>query len=116
MANPFQPGALVVAVLREPRERLWGRLLSLEGPGFALRGLELSPWEDILSLVRRGEAWQVALGTRFVPLHRLETLHLDLPSCGAPSLAQEFRDRSGMNPHEFLADDETEQEEFHEHP
>lgn len=101
---PFASGQLVVVVLREPKERLWGRLLGLEASGLALRGVELSPWEEILALVKRGEADQVALGTRFIPMHRLESLYLDEPSSGVSSLAEEFKHRTGVEPAEFLAD------------
>lgn len=104
LSMPFQRGQLVVAVLHGPRERLWGRILGLEDSGLALRGFELTPWEEVLALVRNGEGGQVALGTRFVPLHRIETVYLDEPSSGARSLGQEFLDRTGMDPQVFLAD------------
>lgn len=101
---PFRAGDLVVVVLQAPRERLWGRLLGLEAAGVALRGLDLMPWEEVLTLVRTGEADQVALGTRFLPMHRVESLYLDEPSSGVPSLADTFHDRTGLDPHAFLAD------------
>ena len=104
LTMPFQSGDLVVVVVQSPRERLWGRLLGLEAAGIALRGLELTPWEEVLSLVRRGEADQVALGTRFLPMHRVEAMYLDEPSSGAPSLADVFRARTGQDPHIFLTD------------
>lgn len=104
LSMPFRPGDLVVAVLQSPRERLWGRILGLDPAGVALRGLDLTPWEEVLTLVRTGQADQVALGTRFLPMHRVETVYLDEPSSGAPSLAETFRERTGSDPHAFLAD------------
>lgn len=104
LSMPFRPGDLVVALLQSPRERIWGRILGLDASGIALRGVDLVPWEEVLTLVRRGEADQVALGTRFIPMHRVETLYLDEPSSGAPSLADTFRDRTDQDPHDFLAD------------
>lgn len=109
MLGSFFPGQSVVVVLRDPRERIWGRLLGLDPAGIAVHGLDLSAWEETLSLVRRGEGDQVALSSRFLPMHRVETMYLDRPSCGAPSHAQEFRDRSGVDPVAFLADDEGEE-------
>lgn len=103
---PFQKGQLVVLVLREPRERLWGCLLGLEAAGVALRGLDVSPWDQALSLVRHGEAEMVALATRFYPMHRVESLYLDEPSSGVTSLGEDFRARTGVEPLEFLADRE----------
>jgi hypothetical protein len=101
---PFQPGDLVVVVLQSPRERIWGRILGLDASGIALRGLDLMPWEEVLTLVRTGQADQVALGTRFLPMHRVETMYLDEPSSGAPSLAQTFQDRTGQDARAYLAD------------
>nr|WP_320134028.1 hypothetical protein [uncultured Holophaga sp.] len=102
LSLPFQMDQLVVLVLREPRERLWGRLLGLESAGIALRGVELRPWEEILGLVRRGEGDQVSLSTRFVPMHRVESLYLDEPSSGVSSLEEEFRQRTGQEARVFL--------------
>ncbi|MDP1832744.1 MAG: hypothetical protein Q8K67_11845 [Geothrix sp.] len=107
LTMPFQPGELVVVVLQSPRERVWGRILGLDAAGVALRGLDLTPWEEVLTLVRTGQADQVALGTRFLPMHRVETMYLDEASSGAPSLADDFRARSGQDPHAFLADPPT---------
>ena len=104
LSMPFRPGDLVVVVLQSPRERVWGRILGLEASGIALRGVDLTPWEEVLTLVRTGQADQVALGTRFLPMHRVESLYLDEASSGAPSLSDTFRDRTGQDPHVFLAD------------
>lgn len=103
---PFQRGQWVVLVLREPRERLWGRLLGLEQAGVVLRGLDVLPWEEILPLVAAGEQDQVSIGTRFLPMHRVESLYLDEPSCGLPSLAETFRERTGREPEHLIVLDE----------
>lgn len=102
-SESFRSGDLVVVVLQSPRERIWGRLLSLEAAGISLRGLDLTPWEEVLTLVRTGQADQVALGTRFLPMHRVEAMYLDEASSGAPSLAESFQGRTGQDPSSFLA-------------
>lgn len=102
LSLPFAHGQLVVVVLREPRERVWGRLLGLEPAGVVLRGLDLRAWEEALSQVRRGELDQVPLGTRFFPMHRVESFYLDEPTSGVPSLEADFRQRTGWEAHEFL--------------
>jgi hypothetical protein len=106
--QPFPPGALVVVVLHAPRERIWGRVLGLDAAGITLRGLDLTPWEEVLSLVRSGQEDQVALGTRFLPMHRVEAMYLDEPSSGAPSLAAVFLERTGSDARDFLADPQPE--------
>jgi len=104
LALPFEHGQLVVVLLREPRERLWGRLLGLETAGIALRGVDVSPWEEILGLVRRGELEMVSLASRFYPMHRVESVYLDEANCGVPSLGDQFLKRTGMEPSAFLVD------------
>jgi hypothetical protein len=103
LTMPFKPGDLVMVVLHTPRERIWGCLLGLEASGIALRGLNLIPWEEVLTLVRTDQADQVALGTRFLPMHRVEAMYLDEASSGAPSLADTFQARTGQDPRAFLA-------------
>lgn len=103
---PFAHGQLVVVVLHSPKERLWGALLGLEGPGVAIRGLDVAPWEEVLTLVRQGRADQVSLSTRFVPMHRIESLYLDEPSSGVPSLGDVFLERTGTPPLSFLLGEE----------
>ena len=103
LTMPFQSGDLVVVVLQAPRERIWGCLLGLDAAGIRLRGLDLTPWTEVLSLVRTGEAEQVALGTRFLPMHRVEAMYLDETSSGAPSLADTFQRATGLDPRVFLS-------------
>ena len=105
---PFRSGDLVVVLLQAPRERLWGRLLGLDASGIALRGVDLAPWEEILMLVRTGQCDQVALGTRFLPMHRVEAMYLDEASSGAPSLAETFLERAAAEPRLFLGEPEPE--------
>lgn len=102
LTMPFNAGDLVVVVLQAPRERIWGALLGLDAAGIAVRGLDLTPWEEVLSLVRTGQSDQVALGTRFLPMHRVEAMYLDEASSGAPSLADIFRNRTGQEARAFL--------------
>jgi hypothetical protein len=104
LSMPFHAGDLVVVVLQAPRERIWGRILGLDASGIAIRGLDLTPWEEVLMLVRTDQADQIALGTRFLPMHRVEAMYLDEASSGAPSLFETFLDRTGRDPHAFLSD------------
>jgi hypothetical protein len=99
---PFKKGQIVVLVLREPRERVWGRLLGLEPAGLAVRGLSLQVWEETLAMVKRGEGDQVSLGTRFYPMHRVESLYLDEATSGVPSLAEDFLRRTGCGAEGFF--------------
>jgi hypothetical protein len=104
LSFPFNRGQLVVLVAVNPRERVWGRLVGLESAGVAIRGMELGSWEENLALIRQGQGEHVSLGTRFVPMHRIESLYLDESIAGAPSMAELFRVNTGKDPLDLLAD------------
>ncbi|HET6331453.1 MAG TPA: hypothetical protein VFF76_11760 [Holophagaceae bacterium] len=106
LSFPFNRGQLVVLVAVNPRERVWGRLVGLESAGVVIRGMELGSWEENLGLIRQGQTQHVSIGTRFVPMHRVESLYLDEAVAGAPSMAELFRANTGADPLDFLADPE----------
>ena len=99
--DPFQPGTLVVLTLGNPREKLWGAILSLSAEGLSLCGIELASFEDLVSLVKDGEPFSP--GVVFCPMHRVERRELDLPDGNIPSLAQRFTAKTGLDPASVLA-------------
>ncbi|GAB4372263.1 MAG: hypothetical protein Kow0062_08430 [Acidobacteriota bacterium] len=94
---PFGPGALVVAYLRDPRERLFGVVRSLDARGLALEGLDLDAWEDWLSQRSRGERGPIAPSLQFFPIGRVEKLLADRDEPGLPSFARRFAERTGSD-------------------
>ncbi len=93
---PFQPGALVIATLGNPREKFWGMILALAPEGLSLSGAELASFEDFTAMVKDGEPFTPAVV--FFPMHRIERVELDLPDGTLPSLAQRFLTRTGLEP------------------
>jgi hypothetical protein len=85
---PFQPGAMVVATLGNPREKFWGVILAHSSTGLSLCGVELASFDDLVSLVQQNEPFSPAVV--FFPLHRIERVELDLPDGNIPSLSQRF--------------------------
>jgi hypothetical protein len=100
-SGPFRGGTIVLATLREPREKVWGALLALDTAGVSLQGVELSSFEDATSAVVAGEPLNAAVV--FFPMHRVERIAMDLPEGSLPSLSQRFRSRTGLDPQEALA-------------
>ena len=102
----LNPGTVVVAYLKEPREQIWGVLLKLEGTGLLLRGIALNSFDDFLKQAGNGsvsgESHGIELSTIYYPATRLEKILLDEP-CGAiPSLRERFRSRAGMEITDYL--------------
>jgi hypothetical protein len=101
MPRPFQPGALVIATLCNPREKFWGMILALAPEGLSLSGAELASFEDLTVMVRDGEPFTPAVV--FFPMHRIERVELDLPDGNLPSLSQRFFAKTGLEPPAALA-------------
>jgi len=101
MHEPFQPGALVIATLCNPREKFWGMILSLAPAGLSLSGAELASFEDLTVMVRDGEPFTPAVV--FFPMHRIERVERDLPDGSLPSLSQRFFAKTGLEPSTALA-------------
>jgi hypothetical protein len=101
--NPFQPGAIVLLTLGNPKEKFWGAILALTAQGLSLSGIELGSFEDFVSMIKAGDA--VSFGIVFFPMHRIERVELDSPEGSIPSLSQRFTAKTGMDAASFLTRD-----------
>lgn len=91
----LEPGAAVLCYLREPQEKLWGILRSIDAAGVTLEGLDLSSFDDWTAQVERGDENVVGPSLMFVPMGRVEKLLADRPSGALPSMAERFERRTG---------------------
>ncbi|MEJ2368934.1 MAG: hypothetical protein P8Z49_11460 [Acidobacteriota bacterium] len=88
-------GSIVVAYLREPREKVWGALLGLDAAGVWLRGIELASFEDWMRQEASDSQGAMGLSTFFVPFLRVEKLVVDEDLPGVPSLSGRYRSVTG---------------------
>ena len=73
---------MVVLTLANPREKFWGAVLSMAPEGLCLRGIELASFEDLLNLLKDGEAF--TSGVVFFPIgSEFASLMLSLATFGA---------------------------------
>ena len=98
--GPFLPGAMVVVTLGNPRDKFWGRILSLAPEGLSMSGIELASFDDLVVMVKEGESFSPAVV--FFPMHRIERIELDLPDGSLPSLSQRFSAKTGLDPAALL--------------
>jgi len=77
--TPFDldPGAPVVLYLHEPKEKIWGVLLSIGPAGIVVRGLDLLTFDDWMRQEARGDEQIIGLTTLFYPMHRVERMERD---------------------------------------
>jgi hypothetical protein len=71
------PGTPVVVSLQEPREKIWGILLSVSSAGVSVRGIDLAAFDDWMRQEARGEETLLGPTTLFYPMHRVERLEAD---------------------------------------
>jgi hypothetical protein len=98
----MKPGSVVVVNLRNPVQRLLGRLIEISPSGLWMRGLDLGAFEDWIDDVRDGNESGVSPSTLFFPMHRIEKLILDEDVGGVPSLANTFLGRTGAPVGDYL--------------
>jgi len=73
----LRPGVAVLVFLREPKERMWGRLVEMRAEGVIIRGLDLATFDDWLQQEARGSDELIGPATAFYPMHRIERLEID---------------------------------------
>ena len=95
VSGPFRPGAFVIVTLSSPREKYWGVILDLNDQGLSIRGVDLAAFEDLVAMIKAGDAF--TSGVVFFPMHRIERIELDLPEGNIHSLAERFREKTGQD-------------------
>lgn len=76
-ALALAPLTPVILFLHEPKERIWGILLTLDAAGVSVRGLDLAAFEDWVRQEARREDTLIQPATLFYPMHRVERVELD---------------------------------------
>jgi hypothetical protein len=98
----LEPGTPVVLHLRDPREKIWGFLLSTMAAGVVVRGMDLATFEDWLRQEVRGEDALLGASTLFYPMTRLERMEKDETVGPIPSYCERFRSEVGRTVEEAL--------------
>lgn len=90
------PESIVIAHLVNPTEKFWGVLLNLDQSGLALRGINVSSFDDWMFQASRQEPHSLGLSTMFVPLFRIERIFLDEQIGEVESYRQRFEQHVGQ--------------------
>jgi hypothetical protein len=101
MAAPG-PGALVLAFLHSPKERVWGVLRGIDGAGVWIEGIDLDSFDDWARQVGRDQGPALGLSVIFYPLLRVEKILLDRTGPGQPSFADRFHGLVGIEVEQYL--------------
>ncbi len=92
----IEVGDMIVAVLREPREKVWGVLGEINPAGVFVRGIDLNAFEEFQRSVRNEEEFY-GLSEQFFPLWRVEKISKDEKNGAIPSLHEQFKHATGLS-------------------
>ena len=98
----LSPGSIVIAHLVNPTEKFWGVLLHLDQSGLALRGINVSSFDDWMFQTAHQAPHSLGLSTMFVPLFRIERIFLDEQIGEVESYSQRFERQVGRAVESYL--------------
>jgi hypothetical protein len=102
----LETGTPVVLYLQNPKEKVWGLLISLEHSGVVVRGLDLQTFEDWMRQEARSEEPELGLATLFYPMHRVERVERDESIGPVPGYADRFAREVGRTIRQVLGLDD----------
>lgn len=102
MIEGFDPQALVIVNLVNPKEKFFGVLRSLSAAGVTMRAINLDSFDDWIRQIARDEETDIDMFTMFVPLFRVERIFLDEPAGAIRSFTQRFEDVTGRSIRDHL--------------
>lgn len=102
MIEGFEPNALVIVNLVNPKEKFFGVLRALSPAGVTMQAINLDSFEDWIRQIAHAEEAEIEMITMFVPLFRVERIFLDEPAGAVKSYSQRFEEVVGQPIHAHL--------------
>lgn len=102
MIEGFEPNALVLVNLVNPKEKFFGVLRALSPAGVTMIAVNLDSFDDWIHQIARGEESDIEMVTMFAPLFRVERVFLDEPAGAIRSYSQRFEEVVGKPVREYL--------------
>jgi hypothetical protein len=102
MIEGFEPNALVLVNLVNPKEKFFGVLRALSPAGITMRAMNLDTFDDWIHQLARDDEAEIEMVTMFVPLFRVERIFLDEPAGAVKSYSQRFEQVVGRSVNDYL--------------
>ena len=96
----IKSGEIVVAVLQNPREKVFGVLHEISAAGVFIRGIDLNYFDEWSRAIKNDEL-HLSMQDSFYPMWRVERISRDEHSDVMPSMAEQFEQRTGLKITEF---------------
>jgi hypothetical protein len=101
-ALELSAGHPVIVYLQNPKEKVWGLLVSLGTAGVVVRCIDLAAFDDWMRQEARRDEPYLGLTTVFYPMNRVERLERDQTLGPVISYADRFRREVGRTVHQVL--------------
>ncbi|HEY8561721.1 MAG TPA: hypothetical protein VIL74_15200 [Pyrinomonadaceae bacterium] len=92
----IETGEPVVVILQNPREKIVGILHEISASGVFVRGIDLGYFDEWMRAIVNNEPF-LPMQDYFFPMWRVERLMRDEGSFEMPSMAEQFRQRTGLD-------------------
>lgn len=87
--------SIVIAYLKDPKERIWGILRSMDASGLFMEGINIESFEEWIQEYSKTDYSGTGLSKVFFPASRIERILIDEPAGKIPSLSQRFEEKTG---------------------
>ena len=94
--------SIVIAYLRDPKERIWGILRSIDSFGIFMEGVNIDSFDEWIHDISKEDHSGIGLSKVFFPVSRIEKVLIDEPTGKIPSLSQKFEEKMGLPVSEFF--------------
>ena len=96
----IETGESVVIILQNPREKIVGILHEISAAGVFARGIDLNYFDEWTRAIVTGEPY-LPMQDYFFPMWRIERISRDESSFEMPSMAEQFRQKTGLDFNDF---------------
>ena len=96
----IESGEIVVIVMQNPREKIFGILHEINSAGVFVRGIDLDYFDEWTQAIKNDEQF-LPMQDSFFPMWRVERISRDESSESILSMSEQFEQRTGISLFEF---------------
>jgi hypothetical protein len=96
----IETGEIITIVLHSPREKVIGAMHEINAAGVFVRGIDLNAFDDWCRAIVNNEPFY-SMQDYFYPMWRIERITRDENSPDLPSMAEQFKHRTGKEITDF---------------
>ena len=96
----IESGEPIVVIMQNPREKIVGILHEISASGIFVRGIDLGYFDEWINSIKNGESY-LPMQDYFYPMWRVERMMRDESSFEMPSMAEQFRQKTGFDLADF---------------